>query len=78
MPVLNWNPNPRKLHPRAHPYHPAAAGRVAVEILPAPRELVLEPPPRPRFFETCANPHCGSRWLKLWRSRRDAALRRRA
>lgn len=25
---------------------------------------------RPGFFETCANPRCGSGWLKLWRSRR--------
>jgi hypothetical protein len=26
--------------------------------------------PRAGFFETCANPRCGSGWLKLWRSRR--------
>jgi Type II secretion system (T2SS), protein E, N-terminal domain len=26
--------------------------------------------PRSGFFETCANPRCGSGWLKLWRSRR--------
>jgi hypothetical protein len=25
---------------------------------------------RSGFFETCANPRCGSGWLKLWRSRR--------
>ena len=28
------------------------------------------PAPRSRLFETCANPRCGSGWLKLWRSRR--------
>jgi hypothetical protein len=32
----------------------------------------LPPQARSRsgFFETCANPRCGSGWLKLWRSRR--------
>ena len=24
---------------------------------------------RPGIFQTCANPRCGSSWLKLWRSR---------
>jgi hypothetical protein len=38
-------------------------------------ETALDPAPAPArtrssFFETCANPRCGSGWLKLWRSRR--------
>ncbi len=38
----------------------------------AARTEDVPPPAAPRsgFFETCANPRCGSGWLKLWRSRR--------
>ena len=42
----------------------SSAGSLPSSRLPAPGTQ------RSGFFETCANPRCGSGWLKLWRSRR--------
>jgi hypothetical protein len=42
------------------------------EVLPPPESGPLPGGPASRhgLFESCANPRCGSGWLKLWRSRR--------
>jgi hypothetical protein len=53
----------RNLALREHPRGPAANPGLAPARLPG---AAL---PRSGFFETCANPRCGSGWLKLWRSR---------
>jgi hypothetical protein len=74
MPLLNRNLGVRPPRPAAHASRPAAGSRAPVEVFPADRGLAPIPPPRPGFFESCANPRCGSGWLKLWRSRRTAVF----
>jgi hypothetical protein len=44
----------------------ASAGRLSAEGEP---RLAAHQRQHPGIFETCANPHCGSGWLHLWRSR---------
>jgi hypothetical protein len=69
MPLLNR----RSLALREHPHTlPASPGPVHAAAPPdrlpgraAPRSIFGS-----GFFDTCANPRCGSGWFKLWRSRR--------
>lgn len=74
MPVLN--PGLRRVRPEAPAYYPGAGGRLPVETLAAGRELAPQPRLRPGWFETCANPRCASRSLKMWRGRGTAFFER--
>jgi hypothetical protein len=71
MPLLNRHSLALRERPRTPPAGPGSVHAAA----PAPSDR-LPGTAAPRsgfgsgFFETCANPRCGSGWLKLWRSRR--------
>lgn len=72
MPLLSRRPARPPTPARAQGYDLAASGGSG------PAGFAQEPGPvragsaawRPGFFESCANPRCGTGWLKLWRSRR--------
>jgi hypothetical protein len=69
MPLLSRNSRALREHPRSVTANSALAS--ASTSAPAhPDRLPGAAAPRSSFFDTCANPRCGSGWLKLWRSRR--------
>jgi hypothetical protein len=70
MPLLSRSPGWLKALGRGQAYDPAVAGGRAFDAAAAARLERIPGPARPGIFETCANPRCGSGWLKLWRSRR--------
>ena len=78
MPLLNWNREPRQAQAPRPAYHPAAGGRVSVEVLPFDPELApglaTEPPARSGIFEACANSRCRSTRVKLWLGLRGAVF----
>ena len=70
MPVLNGRPDGEaRTGPRQAPIAERSGQKPLRPEAPTTRPGHSLKGARPGFFQTCANPACGSGWLHLWRSR---------
>jgi hypothetical protein len=69
MPILTWNQNrqSRLSYPEVQRFETGAGGVLDRDNRRRPSGVPEET--RSGIFANCANPGCGSGWLKLWRSR---------